>query len=90
MRPPKTQKRKGDPDRDPKESGDDPKRHDAIIARRWLGSPPPTPERYAHALRQWLALPGAVVSSATDISVATAPSPERLPPQTDGGEAGAK
>ena len=43
-----------------KESGDDAKRHASIIERRWLGSPPPTAERYAKALQQWQNLPGAV------------------------------
>jgi hypothetical protein len=47
------------------EGGDDPARHARIQARRWLGSPPPTAERYARALRQWRALPGAVVSPGT-------------------------
>jgi hypothetical protein len=49
-------------DRDREEGGDDPKKHAAIIARRWTGSPPPTLDRYARALGQWRALPGAVVS----------------------------
>jgi hypothetical protein len=44
-------------------AGDDPLRHTEIIARRWLGSPPPTFDRYAQALKQWSALPGAVVHS---------------------------
>lgn len=44
-----------------KNIGDDPKLHDEILARRWLGSPPPTLDRYANALRQWSKLPGAVV-----------------------------
>ena len=47
------------------ESGDDPLKHARILQRRWLGSPPPTPERYARALRQWRALPGAVVAPGT-------------------------
>jgi len=51
-----------------KDSGDDPQRHAKILARRWLGSPAPTPERYANALRQWRALPGAVVSPASDVT----------------------
>jgi len=54
------------PDREPEHSGDDPRRHTRILERRWLGSPPPTSELYARALRQWRALPGAVVSPATD------------------------
>jgi len=40
--------------------GDDPARHGRIIARRWLGSPPPSAERYARAIEQWNKLPGAV------------------------------
>jgi len=44
------------------ESGDDPRRHARILQHRWEGSPPPTAERYARALQQWRALPGAVVS----------------------------
>ena len=46
-------------------SGDDPLRHARILQHRWEGSPPPTAERYARALRQWRALPGAVVSPGT-------------------------
>jgi hypothetical protein len=46
-------------------SGDDPLRHARILQRRWEGSPPPTAERYARALQQWRALPGAVVSPGT-------------------------
>ena len=41
-----------------------------ILQRRWLGSPPPTAERYARALRQWRALPGAVVSLGTGMTAA--------------------
>jgi hypothetical protein len=48
--------------------GDDPKRHTEIIARRWLGSPPPTFDRIAKALKQWSALPGAVVRPAADMN----------------------
>ena len=48
-----------------KNIGDDPKLHDEIIARRWLGSPPPTFDRYANALKQWSKLPGAVLQPAT-------------------------
>ena len=44
-----------------KNIGDDPKRHDEILARRWLGSPPPTFDRYANALKQWSKLSGAVL-----------------------------
>jgi hypothetical protein len=63
-------KHKHYPDRDREDSGDDPAMHARIIARRWEGSPPPTAERYARALRQWQALPGAVVSPATYVTVA--------------------
>jgi hypothetical protein len=59
--------------RERKESGDDPRRHASIIERRWLGSPPPTSERYARALRQWHALPGAVVWPATDVTASAEP-----------------
>jgi hypothetical protein len=41
------------------ESGDDPRKHAAILERRWVGSAPPTLERYLHALAQWRALSGA-------------------------------
>lgn len=51
--------------------GDDPGMQFRIIARRWMGSPPPTAERYARALQQWQALPGAVVSPATYVTVAS-------------------
>jgi hypothetical protein len=54
--------------REQEDSGDDPKRHGTIIERRWLGSPPPTAERYRRALRQWQNLPGAVVQPATDVT----------------------
>jgi hypothetical protein len=50
------------------ESGDDPLRHAMILQRRWLGSPPPTAGRYARALAQWRALPGAVVSPGTGMT----------------------
>jgi hypothetical protein len=53
------------PEREHKDRGDDPLRHAQIIQRRWLGSPPPTFEQYARALRQWQSLPGAVVRPAT-------------------------
>jgi hypothetical protein len=58
-------------DRDRDHSGDDPMAHAKIIERRWLGSPPPTAERYARALKQWQALPGAVVRTATNVTAAT-------------------
>ena len=56
--------------------GDDPKKHAAIIARRWEGSPPPTAERYANALKQWHALPGAVHWPATDVEPPGPPAPD--------------
>ena len=55
-------------EREPEESGDDPKRHASIIERRWLGSPPPTAERYARALQQWQNLPGAVGNQPPDLT----------------------
>lgn len=58
--------------------GDNPKKHAAIIARRWEGSPPPTFDRYARAIGQWHALPGAVASPATDVN----PEPP-APPASD-------
>ena len=62
-------------------SGDDPAKHAAIIERRWEGSPAPTFERYALALKQWHALPGAVVWPATDVIAEppVAPAPDREP-----------
>ena len=48
--------------------GDDPKRHTEIIARRWVGSPPPTFDRLARALKQWSALPGAVAQRAAKVT----------------------
>jgi len=57
------------------ESGDDPARHASVIARRWLGSVRPTPERYARALQQWQALPGSVARPAASV-VAAAEKPE--------------
>ena len=53
-------------------SGDDPRRHTAILERRWMGSPPPTAEKYARALTQWHALPGAVVQSPAELAGARA------------------
>lgn len=55
------------------EDGDDPNRHASIIERRWLGSPLPTLELYARALRQWQALPGAVARSATQVTTGAEP-----------------
>ena len=59
--------------------GDDPKKHAAIIARRWEGSTPPTAERYANALKQWHALPGAVEWPATDVESPAPPAPDGAP-----------
>ena len=47
------------------EGGDDPLKHARILQNRWQGSPPPTAERYARALRQWRARPGAGVAPGT-------------------------
>lgn len=70
---------------DHEESGDDPERHARIIERRWLGSPPPTLERYARALRQWHRLAGAVARPAT--AVAPVPSAQAdTGPAPGGGE----
>jgi hypothetical protein len=61
------------------ESGDDPRRHATIIERRWQGSAPPTVERYARALQQWQALPGAVVRPAAAVAPpAETPEPEKV------------
>jgi hypothetical protein len=67
---PRYRDRDGDHDHDRgEEGGDDPLRHAQIIQRRWLGSPPPTLDRYAQARRQWQQLPGAVVRPGTAVSV---------------------
>jgi hypothetical protein len=58
------------PDRERKDTGDDPRAHAKIIARRWIGSVAPTPELFARAVRQWHALPGAVMWPATDVTAA--------------------
>jgi hypothetical protein len=52
------------------ESGDDPARHASVIARRWLGSVPPTPDRYVRAFQQWQALPGSVARPAAAVVAA--------------------
>jgi hypothetical protein len=67
-------RRRREPER---ESGDNPLKHARILQRRWEGSAPPTAERYARALRQWRALPGAVVSPGTGLT--TAPAEEDQP-----------
>ena len=69
------------PYHDRQESGDNPAKHASIIERRWLGSPPPSFERYARALQQWRALPGAVVSPATGVTT-DAPAPAEAGPVT--------
>jgi hypothetical protein len=63
--PPHGGPHRGHPGHDEEESGDDAKRHASIIERRWLGSPPPTAERYTNAFRQWRKLPGALPGPAT-------------------------
>ena len=64
-------------EREREESGDDPKRHASIIARRWEGSNPPTAQAYKRALDAWRKLPGAVVTPPTDLGdVPAGPSPE--------------
>ena len=73
------------------EESDAPKRHAGIIARRWLGSPQPTAQRYALALRQWQNLPGAVSRQPVDLTVpADTPAPNSGPCPTysadEGGE----
>ena len=76
-----------DHDRD-RDRGDDPKRHAAIIERRWIGSPPPTQERYARALQQWHGLPGSVVRPATNVTAAVkTPAPAGANPPLPSGSA---
>lgn len=67
-----------------REKHDDPRAFALIIERRWDGSAPPTPERYALALRQWAALPGAVsaVQTAVDTSGSGAPNDGQPPAET--------
>jgi hypothetical protein len=57
-------------EREHEHGGDSPRKHAEIIERRWLRSPRPTHERYARAIQQWHALPGAVLRPATDVAVA--------------------
>jgi hypothetical protein len=76
------------PDRDRDDSGDDPLRHARIIERRFLGSVPPTPMLYARALQQWLALPGAVVRSASDVRPPEPPAGSSRPAPVQGPEGG--
>jgi hypothetical protein len=60
----KDRKRRGD--REPEREGDDPMAHARFLERRWYGSAPPTAELHARALRQWRALPGAIVLRRTN------------------------
>jgi hypothetical protein len=53
-------------ERERHKSGDDPQKHAAILERRWIGSEPPTLERYVHALAQWRALSGAPAPAPKD------------------------
>jgi len=73
---------------DREHSGDDPLRHARILQHRWEGSPPPTAERYARALRQWRALPGAVVSPGTGTTAGPDEAGEAGPEETGAGETG--
>jgi hypothetical protein len=79
-----------DRDRDPDwdDSGDDPLRHARIIERRFLGSVPPTPALYARALQQWLALPGAVVRSASEVRPPEPPAGSSRPAPKQGPQGG--
>jgi hypothetical protein len=61
---------------------DDPRAFALIIERRWVGSAPPTAERYALALRQWAALPGAITAVQTTATF-TAPAVDDRPPSTE-------
>ena len=56
----------GDDERYEREPFDDPREHRAIEERRFQGSLPATPERYAQAREQWYELPGAVVRPSMD------------------------
>jgi len=73
---------------DEEESGDNPARQAAVIARRWVGSVPPTYELYARARQQWLKLPGAMSHPAADVQMpAASRSVIPLPtPEPDNGE----
>jgi hypothetical protein len=59
-------RREEDDERDEREPFDDPREHRAIEERRFGGSLPATPERYAQAREQWYELPGAVVRPSMD------------------------
>jgi hypothetical protein len=68
-------------DDQPREPYDDPGEHLEIERRRFLGSLPPTPERYALAREQWYRLPGAVVRPPMDPPV-DMPPPAEAPPKS--------
>jgi hypothetical protein len=59
-------RREEDDERREHELFDDPSEHRAIEERRFRGSLPATPERYAEAREQWYELPGAVVRPSMD------------------------
>ncbi|MED5621937.1 hypothetical protein [Ideonella sp. BN130291] len=67
----------------PREPYDDPDEHLEIERRRFLGSLPPTPERYALAREQWYRLPGALVRPSMDPPAGTPASGDE-PPKTGG------
>lgn len=56
--------------------------HREILDRRMRGGPPPTPEAYARALKQWNELPGSVMRPPTDVM----PPEEPAKPAGEGGE----
>jgi len=59
-------RREEDHERHEREPFDDPNEHRAIEERRFQGSLPATPERYAQAREQWYELPGAAVRPSMD------------------------
>lgn len=46
-----------------------------VLARKWRGSEPPTPQAYARAVKQWRQLPGAVVTAPADLGTLPAEPP---------------
>jgi hypothetical protein len=68
----------------PREPYDDPDEHLEIERRRFLGSLPPTPERYALAREQWYRLPGALARPSMDPPTDTSPPGDA--PAKSGGE----
>jgi hypothetical protein len=82
--PARARRRKRGPEKD---EHDDPRAFAVIIERRWAGSAAPTAERYALALQQWAALPGAVAAAQTT-AIAPAPPGDRQP-STEAGVAAA-